>query len=237
MFKRVNCDQLPWNAGRNARNRVAYQHFLTRRAAAIPVATVGKSDCAVLRERLQLESAWNLAESISAKTATPRFGWCGPVYSKKGTGPVRPLTSDEHLDHIAALLDDMFRIPGTQVRFGLDALIGWVPGIGDAMSGVASFLIVLASWRRGAKSVTLARMIANVLLETAIGAIPVAGDVFHVFWKANRRNYRLLMRERESPGANTRRDWMFLAVILFAVVAAVGIPIGILIWILRPYLQ
>jgi hypothetical protein len=147
------------------------------------------------------------------------------------------LTSDEHLDHIAALLDDMFRIPGTQIRFGLDALIGWVPGIGDAMAGIASFLIVFASWRRGAKAVTLVRMIANVLLETAIGAIPVAGDIFHVFWKANRRNYRLLMREKEQPGANTRRDWMFLGVILVAVAAAVVIPIVILLWILWPYLQ
>ena len=148
---------------------------------------------------------------------------------------LRPLTSDEHLDYIAALLDDMFRIPGTQIRFGLDALIGWVPGIGDAVAGIASFLIVFASWRRGAKSITLVRMIANVLLETAIGAIPVAGDVFHVFWKANRRNYRLLMREKEQPGVNTGRDWMFLAVILFTVLAAAAIPIGILIWILRSY--
>jgi len=147
----------------------------------------------------------------------------------------RPLASDEHLDYIAALLDDMFRIPGTQIRFGLDAVIGWVPGIGDAVAGIASFLIVFASWRRGAKAVTLMRMIANVLVETAIGAIPVAGDIFHVFWKANRRNYRLLMREKESPGANTQRDWMFLAVILFTVLAAAAIPIGILIWILRSY--
>ena len=84
------------------------------------------------------------------------------------------LSSDEHLDYIAALLDDMFRIPGTQIRFGLDALIGWVPGIGDAMAGIASFLIVFASWRRGAKSITLVRMIANVVLETTLGAIPVA---------------------------------------------------------------
>jgi hypothetical protein len=96
----------------------------------------------------------------------------------------RPLASNEHLDYIAALLDDIFRIPGTKIRFGLDALIGWVPGIGDAMTGIASFLIVFASWRRGAKAVTLVRMIANVLLETAIGSIPVAGDVFHVMWKA-----------------------------------------------------
>ena len=148
----------------------------------------------------------------------------------------RQLASNEHLDYIAALLDDMFRIPGTQIRFGLDALIGWVPGIGDAVAGIASFLIVFAAWRRGVQAITLVRMIANVLLETTLGAIPVAGDVFHVFWKANRRNYKLLIREREQPGANAKRDWMFLAIILFTALAAVAIPIAILIWILRPLL-
>jgi Domain of unknown function (DUF4112) len=146
---------------------------------------------------------------------------------------LRQLVSNEHLDYVAALLDDIFRIPGTQIRFGLDALIGWVPGIGDAMTGIASFLIVFASWRRGARTVTLVRMIANVLLETAIGAIPVAGDVFHIVWKANRRNYRLLLREKEAPGAGTGRDWMFLALLASAVIAAAAIPIGILIWLLR----
>jgi Domain of unknown function (DUF4112) len=146
---------------------------------------------------------------------------------------LRQLVSNEHLDYVAALLDDIFRIPGTQIRFGLDALIGWVPGIGDAMTGIASFLIVFASWRRGAKTVTLVRMIANVLLETAIGAMPVAGDVFHIVWKANRRNYRLLLREKEALGAGTGRDWMFLALLALAVIAAAAIPIGILIWLLR----
>src|SRR5882762_602934 len=145
----------------------------------------------------------------------------------------RQLASNEHLDYIAALLDDIFRIPGTKIRFGLDALIGWVPGVGDAMTAVASFLIVFASWRRGAKGVTLARMIANVLLETAVGAIPVAGDVFHVIWKANRRNYRLLLREKEQLGAGVGRDWIFLAVLLLGVVTAGAIPIAILIWLLR----
>jgi hypothetical protein len=148
-------------------------------------------------------------------------------------GMPRKLTSDEQLDYVAALLDDIFQIPGTKIRFGLDALIGWVPGIGDAMAGTASFLIVFASWQRGARAITLTRMIANVLLETMVGAIPVVGDVFHVVWKANRRNYRLLMREREQPGFHTGRDWMFLVVILIIAIAAVGIPIGILIWILR----
>lgn len=144
-------------------------------------------------------------------------------------------TSNEHLDYIAALLDDMFRIPGTNIRFGLDALIGWVPGIGDALTGVASFLIVFASWRRGVAMVTLARMVANVLLETIVGAIPVAGDVFHIVWKANRRNYRLLLREKAEPRVNTGRDWMFLLFILFMVLAAVAIPIGLVIWLLRSH--
>ena len=76
-------------------------------------------------------------------------------------------------------------------------------------------------------------MVANVLLETAVGAIPVAGDVFHVIWKANRRNYRLLIREKEQPGAGVGRDWIFLAVLLLAVIAAAAIPIAILIWLLR----
>jgi hypothetical protein len=146
-------------------------------------------------------------------------------------GQLKP--SNEPLDYIAALLDDMWRIPGTQIRFGLDALIGWVPGIGDAMSGVASFLIVFASWKRGVKWITLSRMISNVLLETAIGAIPIVGDAFHVFWKANRRNYRLLLREREQPGSNTDKDWIFLILILLIAVAVVAVPIGLLIWLLR----
>src|SRR5712692_4854502 len=149
----------------------------------------------------------------------------------------RQLASNEHLDYIAAILDDIFRIPGTEIRFGIDALIGWIPGIGDAMAGIASFFIVFAAWRRGVQAITLARMITNVLLETTLGAIPVAGDIFHVFWKANRRNYKLLIRENEQPGSNTGRDWMFLAIILFAAIAAAGIPIGILIWILRSLLN
>jgi Domain of unknown function (DUF4112) len=148
-----------------------------------------------------------------------------------------PRTSNEHLDYIAALLDDMWRIPGTKIRFGLDALIGWIPGIGDALAGIASFFIVFASWRRGVPSITLVRMVANILLEITLGAIPVAGDIFHIVWKANRRNYRLLIREKEHPGSNTRRDWMFLAIIFLTAIAVAGFPIAILIWLLRSHLS
>jgi Domain of unknown function (DUF4112) len=146
-------------------------------------------------------------------------------------------STNEHLDYIASLLDDMWRIPGTKIRFGLDALIGWIPGIGDVMAGVASCIIVFASWRRGAAPVTLARMVANILLETAIGGVPVVGDVFHIFWKANRRNYRLLIREKEQPREKTWRDWLFLGVVLLGAAAAVTIPIAILIWVVRGYVR
>jgi len=129
----------------------------------------------------------------------------------------------------------MWRIPGTNVRFGLDALIGWIPGIGDVMAGAASCVIVFASWRRGVAPVTLARMVANILLETAVGGVPVVGDVFHIFWKANRRNYRILIREKQQPRAKTWRDWIFLGAILVGAVAVVAIPIGILIWLVRTY--
>jgi Domain of unknown function (DUF4112) len=80
----------------------------------------------------------------------------------------RQLTSNEQLDYVAALLDDMWRIPGTKIRFGLDALIGWIPGIGDAMADMASCFIVFASWRRGVPSITLVRLVANILLEATL---------------------------------------------------------------------
>jgi hypothetical protein len=145
------------------------------------------------------------------------------------------LATNEQLDYIAALLDDMWRIPGTKIRFGLDALIGWIPGIGDALAGMASCFIVFAAWRRGAPFITLVRMLANILLEATIGAIPVVGDAFHIAWKANRRNYRLLLREKEQPGANTRRDSLFLVILLLAAIAAVSLPVILFIWLLHLY--
>jgi hypothetical protein len=141
--------------------------------------------------------------------------------------------ADEHLDHIAGVLDDMFRIPGTRIRFGLDAIVGWIPGVGDAIAGIASFIMVFAAWQRRAPRITLARMVLNVGLETLIGAIPFIGDLFHVVWKCNRRNYRLLMRVRQAPRAHTWRDWLFVAVIAVAVAAVAIAPFTLLIWALH----
>ena len=147
------------------------------------------------------------------------------------------LPSNEHLDYIASLLDDMWQIPGTKVRFGLDALIGWIPGIGDVAAGAASCVIVFAAWRRGVAPVTITRMVANILLETAVGGVPLIGDVFHVFWKANRRNYRILIREKEKPRLKTWRDWIFVGILVLGALAAVTIPIFLLMWFVRTTLH
>jgi Domain of unknown function (DUF4112) len=126
------------------------------------------------------------------------------------TTGVAERTSDEHLNLIATWLDDRFVVPGTGIRFGLDALIGWIPGIGDALAAFASLFIVLAGWKRGAARITLIRMLLNLTLEGTLGAIPIIGDFAHVAWKANRRNYNLLIRDQQSRRRHTWQDWLFV---------------------------
>ncbi len=104
------------------------------------------------------------------------------------------LFSDRNLDVLSHLLDDFLRIPGTQIRFGLDGIIGLIPGVGDILGAMASWIIILAAWLRGVPKVTLARMMANVAIETIIGTVPILGDAFDIAWKANRRNFALLER-------------------------------------------
>jgi hypothetical protein len=96
------------------------------------------------------------------------------------------------IDALATLLDTAFVIPGTQVRFGLDALIGLVPGIGDAITTIMSLFIVREARALGAPPWLIARMIANVALDGLVGAVPLVGDAFDVAFRANRRNMALL---------------------------------------------
>ena len=139
--------------------------------------------------------------------------------------PRRPGTdtlTDENLEHLAALLDDIFRLPGTQIRFGLDAIVGLVPAVGDVLTSLASSLIVFAAWRRRLPRITIARMVANIAIDTIVGSIPVAGDLFDVAWKANRMNMRLLQRDGQRSHPQTWRDWAFLA-LLFLVLAGLAL--------------
>jgi hypothetical protein len=97
------------------------------------------------------------------------------------------------LEKLGSLLDSRFRLPGG-FRFGLDPLIGLVPGVGDAASAIVALYIVLEAWRLGASRGTLARMLLNVGLDFGVGVIPVVGDVADFVFKSNRRNLDLLRR-------------------------------------------
>ncbi|WP_262028199.1 DUF4112 domain-containing protein [Microvirga sp. Mcv34] len=100
---------------------------------------------------------------------------------------------------VAKLLDNAVLIPGLNRRVGFDALIGLVPGIGDAVSAVLASYIIWEARRLGLPRWKIARMIGNVAFDTAIGAIPLAGDVFDVFFKANQRNLRIIHEHLGMP--------------------------------------
>lgn len=124
----------------------------------------------------------------------------------KAAGPSRADTV-ARLDALATLMDSAITVPGTRFRFGLDALIGLVPGIGDLASALISSYIVWEARQLGLPRWKIARMVGNVALDTTVGAIPLVGDVLDVFYKSNRRNLKILRdhldRERiGKPDAN-----------------------------------
>jgi Domain of unknown function (DUF4112) len=173
------------------------------------------------------ESASNGVTSRSSmypKAAEPEI--IPPRHAAKGE--LRAL-DDETLAMLASLLDDVFRIPGTGIRFGLDPLIGLIPGIGDLLSGMASFLIILAAWQRQLSRATIARMVANVAIDTVFGVIPVAGDAFDAAWKSNRKNFTLLQRaSREDWRRQRWHDWLFLAGVGVVLLVLISVPIVVL---------
>lgn len=110
--------------------------------------------------------------------------------------------STEHLDSLATWLDSKFSIAG--IRFGLDGILGLVPGVGDLASlGVSAYLIG-EGYRLGARKRTLARMAANVMGDAVFGSIPVLGTIIDVAWKANNANMRLLKKDLGRPGVIRR---------------------------------
>ncbi|HXB62269.1 MAG TPA: DUF4112 domain-containing protein [Acidobacteriaceae bacterium] len=143
-----------------------------------------------------------------------------------------PLFGDENLELLSHILDDCFRIPGTGIRFGIDGIIGLVPGLGDIVTGLASCIIVLAGWFRGVPYITLVRMLANLAIDVVIGAIPFLGDAFDIAWKPNRRNYKLLTRELTEPRRHTWRDWCVLVCMAVAIFAMLLAPLAVVLWLI-----
>jgi len=117
-------------------------------------------------------------------------------------------------------------------RFGLDALIGLIPGIGDTGTALASFYILASAVRHGVPKITLLRMGMNIGFDYLIGSVPVVGDVADVFWKSNQKNIALL-RKRATVSAEEKRagrmsDWIFVGGIIFLLIASIAVSVYLL---------
>ena len=144
---------------------------------------------------------------------------------------------DENLDTLSHLLDDFIKVPGLPIRFGLDGIMGAIPGIGDWLGGIASCIILVAAWWRGVSYPTLARMLANVGIEVVVGSIPIVGDAFDIAWRANRRNYALLTGSLYEPRKYTIHSWIFLIVLCVILMVVVLVPAFLLGWLIRDALH
>jgi len=157
--------------------------------------------------------------ALPAGAVRQRMGGAGGVFR------------DENLDMLSRVLDTWFQVPGTKIRFGLDGIIGFIPGVGDVLGGLASCIIVLAAYFRGAPLVTIARMVTNVGIEVLVGMVPVLGNLFDIGWRANRRNYHLLERALLTGKRDTWKDWLFMGLLGLGLLLLAMVPFVLLTWV------
>ena len=132
----------------------------------------------------------------------------------------------------AVLLDSAFQVPGTKLRFGLDPVIGLIPGAGDLVTGFFSAMMLLHAVRLRIPKVVIARMVLNTGLDLLTGTVPLLGDLFDAGYKANLRNLMLLERHAMPGVLPGRSDYLFVSICL-AILAIIGIiPVLIFWWLL-----
>ncbi|HEY4281856.1 MAG TPA: DUF4112 domain-containing protein [Chthoniobacterales bacterium] len=133
---------------------------------------------------------------------------------------------------LALVMDDFLRMPGTRFRFGLDPLIGLIPGLGDTASALVSAVTLIYAARCGLPKILLARMSLNILINEVVGIIPGIGDAFSFWFKSNRRNYDLLQQHWGAPRRPRSSDWIFviavLAVLSLVVIAGLVVSLFVL---------
>jgi len=142
----------------------------------------------------------------------------------------------ETLRRLAVLFDNAFRIPGTRLRFGLDPIIGLVPGIGDMASPILALLMIWQATRQRVPKPVLARMVINALVDAGVGAIPIVGDAFDFVWKANDWNLTLLERHARADTRATAADWLFLSLCGLVLLGLALLPVLVVWWIGRQLL-
>src|SRR5213596_4383504 len=132
---------------------------------------------------------------------------------------------------VAIVMDELIGFPNTKFKFGLDPLIGLVPGIGDTASAVVSALVLIQAARRGVPKILLARMSLNILINEIVGIIPGLGDAFSFWFKSNKRNYELLVAHTAAPQRARASDWLFVILVLAALflIVCAGLIVTVLV--------
>jgi hypothetical protein len=131
------------------------------------------------------------------------------------------------------LLDSAFRVPGTAIRFGWDPIIGVVPWIGDAVAALLGSVIVWHAYQMRLPRVVLLRMVINIVIDVAIGIVPLFGDIADVFWKSNTRNFALLEHYAGTDRPARPGDWLFVAAVMSTIVVVALLPVLAAVWIIR----
>ena len=135
----------------------------------------------------------------------------------------------------------MFRVPVLGWRFGLDALIGLIPGLGDTATSLASFYILAAAVRYRVPKITLLRMGLNLGIDYVVGSLPVVGDVLDAWWKSNRKNLELLKQRatvsEEEARAGRASDWLFVGAIIIGLVALAAVSAFVSLYLLYKFFE
>ena len=134
----------------------------------------------------------------------------------------QPATVDKSIERLGWLMDDLFRIPILDWRFGLDAIIGLIPALGDTTTSLVSLYILATAVRYRVSKITLLRMGLNIAIDYAVGSFPVVGDLFDAYWKSNKMNVELLKRRAQVSAVEAEKgrasDWLFVGLIIFCLV-------------------
>ena len=154
-------------------------------------------------------------ESLEPQVEKNLFGMEKKKYSQ--------VEIEEGLETLSNYLDGFFRVPGTGWRFGFDALIGLIPNVGDTLTSLASFYILIAGVRYGVPKITLLRMAFNIGLDYLVGTIPFIGDAFDFVWKANKQNMDLIRERATGTNVGTTGDYIFVFAVILILI---GILIG-----------
>lgn len=134
---------------------------------------------------------------------------------------------------ISWLFDELVRIPGTNMRVGLDALLGLLPGGGDLVGGAVSAYAIFAAAKLGAPAPVIARMTLNVGIDALFGTVPLLGDLFDASWKANRRNFDLLEQYVRQPQKVKRGSMGVVGVAILAIVFIIVGMTALSVWLIR----